>query len=182
MQYSVVLPAAFDMAVIRRRVAERGRLMDDFPGLGFKAYGIRERGVDGSPVNAYAPLYVWHTIAGMNAFLWGDGFAGIRRDFGRPEVLQWPVAGLAAGPAREEVPSVATRSTTPLGVDDDPRAAVEAAVSRMTLRATIPAAHTVVVGMDARRWELVELGLWAQAAPPGTGERFEVLHLSAPGL
>ncbi|SCD81378.1 protein of unknown function, partial [Streptomyces sp. SolWspMP-sol7th] len=54
-QYEITLPADYDMGVIRRRVAVGGHVLDDRPGLGLKAYVIRERGVEGSPVNQYAP-------------------------------------------------------------------------------------------------------------------------------
>ena len=31
---------------------------------------IRERGTDGSPVNQYAPFYLWDAVDGMGRFLW----------------------------------------------------------------------------------------------------------------
>ena len=71
MQYEITLPADYDMTIIRRRVATRGSATDAFPGLGVKAYAIRERGVLGSPVNQYAPFYLWADPAGMNQFLFG---------------------------------------------------------------------------------------------------------------
>lgn len=80
MQYEITLPADYDMEIVRRRVETRGRALDEFPGLGLKAYLIRERGVRDSPVNEYAPFYLWHAVSGMNRFLWGGGgFHGARR-------------------------------------------------------------------------------------------------------
>ncbi len=38
MQYNFVLPADYDMSVIRRRIETRGVSTDGFPGLMFKAY------------------------------------------------------------------------------------------------------------------------------------------------
>lgn len=67
------MPADYDMAIIRSRVATRGSRTDDFVGLGLKAYGIREKGINGSTVNQYAPFYLWATPAGMNDFLFGQG-------------------------------------------------------------------------------------------------------------
>lgn len=99
MQYEITLPADYDMAIIRQRVATKGAMTDDFEGLGLKAYGIRERGVDGSPVNQYAPFYLWASVEGMNQFLWGAGFAGLSRDFGRPIVRQWTGLAFERGPA-----------------------------------------------------------------------------------
>lgn len=68
MQYEITLPADYDMGIVHERVAARGRLLDAFPGLGLKAYLVRERGAD-SPVNQYAPFYLWVTPEGMNSFL-----------------------------------------------------------------------------------------------------------------
>ncbi|HEV2674195.1 MAG TPA: DUF4865 family protein, partial [Aliidongia sp.] len=65
MQYELDLPADYDTTVIRQRVAAKAPLLDDFPGLGLKAYLLRERGVDGAEVNHYAPFYLWASIAGM---------------------------------------------------------------------------------------------------------------------
>ena len=38
MQYRISLPADYDMAVIRDRVARNGQVLDDYEGLGQKAY------------------------------------------------------------------------------------------------------------------------------------------------
>jgi hypothetical protein len=89
MQYEITLPADYDMGIIRHRVATKGALLDTFPGLGLKAYGIRERGADDSPVNQYSPFYVWQSLSGMNSFLWGNGFRGVIESFGRPAVQHW---------------------------------------------------------------------------------------------
>jgi hypothetical protein len=45
MQYRIALPADYDMDIIRRRIAERGHLTDDFPQLSFKAYLYADRSV-----------------------------------------------------------------------------------------------------------------------------------------
>ncbi|MDH6611982.1 hypothetical protein M2164_007617 [Streptomyces sp. SAI-208] len=105
MQYELTLPADYDMRVIRARVARIGHLLDDWEGLGFKTYLMRERGVNGSPVNQYAPFYLWNTVEGMNSFLWGGAFQGLSDDFGRPSVRQWTglayeEGGAAGSPAR----------------------------------------------------------------------------------
>ena len=89
MQYELTLPSDYDMSVIRARVARIGHLLDDWEGLGFKTYLTRERGVNGSPVNQYAPFYLWNTVEGMNSFLWEGAFQGLSHDFGRPSVRQW---------------------------------------------------------------------------------------------
>lgn len=92
MQYSLTLPADYDMGIIRERVRRNGHALDDRAGLALKAYLIRVRGVDGSQVSQYAPFYLWNSPAAMTQFLiGGGGFQNIVRDFGRPPVSQWTV-------------------------------------------------------------------------------------------
>ncbi|WP_209493545.1 DUF4865 family protein [Streptomyces sp. PvR006] len=181
MQYEITLPADYDMGIIRARVATRGHLLDDFPGLGLKAYLVRERG-DASPVNQYAPFYLWATLEGMNSFLWGPGFQGIVHDFGRPVVQHWTGLAYEEGPASGAVPVGATRRRTPLGEGSPPGDAVADAVARHAREARRDGVVASALAIDPRHWELLAFTLWADAeAPVGEGDRFRVLHLSAPG-
>lgn len=182
MQYSVTLPADYDMGVIRARVARVSPVLEDWEGLGLKAYLIRERGVHGSPVNAYAPFYLWHTLGGMNRFLWGGPFQGLSDDFGRPAVHQWTGLAYEEGAAAGSPASVAVirRRSVPDGVviaDFMADAAAEAARLAGEDGAVLAAAV-----VDSRRWEVVHFSLWEQEEPKAEGEVFQVLHLSAPGL
>ncbi|MGW2250421.1 DUF4865 family protein [Kitasatospora sp. NPDC001660] len=181
MQYEITLPADYDMGIIHKRVAERGHLLDAHPGLGLKAYLVRERGRDGSPVNQYAPFYLWRTAEGMNGFLWGPGFRGLSADFGRPVVRHWLGAGLAhEAAAAVDGPTTATRRTVRLPETADPAEAVEQALADLPVHPTL---HTAAVAVDPSRWELLHVALWCGEAPddaPGT--RYRVLHLSRPEL
>ncbi|MEU6985276.1 DUF4865 family protein [Streptomyces sp. NPDC046324] len=181
MQYEITLPADYDMEIIRRRVATRGHLLDDFPGLGLKAYLIRER-ADGSPVDQYAPFYLWTTPEGMNSFLWGPGFQGIVNDFGRPVVQHWTGLAYDEGPAATAVPRTATRRRVRLGDAEAPGAAVAQARARHARVAGGAGVVASALAIDPRRWELLCFTLWAEGAEPpaGAGERFQVLHVSAP--
>ncbi|MEU9040245.1 MULTISPECIES: DUF4865 family protein [unclassified Kitasatospora] len=183
MQYEITLPADYDMGIIRKRVADKGHLLDAYPGLGLKAYLVRERGLQGSPVNQYAPFYLWRTAEGMNSFLWGPAFRGLSADFGRPAVHHWLGAGLAHGgatDARETAPTTATRDTVPLPETADPAEAVERALAELP---THPALHTAAVAVDPSRWELLRFALWHGPAPEDApGARYQVLHLSRPEL
>ncbi|MFF3004799.1 DUF4865 family protein [Kitasatospora sp. NPDC057940] len=194
MQYEITLPADYDLGIIRKRVADKGHLLDAHPGLGLKAYLVRERGRDGSPVNQYAPFYLWRTVEGMNSFLWGPGFRGLSADFGRPAVRHWLGAGLAHGavpdaPATSTSTSTATstattttatRHTVRLSESDDPAEAVERALAELPAH---PALHTAAVAVDPSRWELVRFALWRGPAPDDVpGIRYQVLHLSRPEL
>jgi len=182
MQYEITLPADYDMKIIHHRVATKGPLLDDFAGLGLKAYLIRERGVDASPVNQYAPFYLWNSIAGMNRFLWGPGFRGLCTDFGRPRVWQWTGLAFRHGPAYAATPRAATRRTTVLSPDDDAATVVQEAIGELESWATTPGVHSTAVVVATSRWELVRFTLWEQAADPADGIRYQVLHLSRPGL
>ncbi|MFI5525267.1 DUF4865 family protein [Streptomyces platensis] len=181
MQYAITLPADYDMQIIRDRVRTRGHLLDDFAGLGLKAYGIRERGVDGAPVNQYAPFYLWADPEAMNRFLLGDGFRGVVRDFGRPAVQHWQGLFHRPGPAAGTLPRAFTRRTVTLAGDADAATVIAQAVAGQEELATTEGVHTTALALDPRRWELVHFTLWADNAPSSAGDRYQVLHLSAPG-
>ncbi|MFI8962504.1 DUF4865 family protein [Streptomyces sp. NPDC053493] len=181
LQYEITLPADYDMEIIRKRVATRGHLLDDFPGLGLKAYLMRER-EDGSPVNQYAPFYLWAAPEGMNAFLWGPGFQGIVNDFGRPVVQHWPGVAYAEGPAAAAAPRAATRRREPLPEGVAPADAVTDALARHAREAAADGAVASALAVDPRHWELLSFTLWATGdVPDDAGDRFQVLHLSEPG-
>ncbi|MFF4183272.1 DUF4865 family protein [Streptomyces sp. NPDC001691] len=176
LQYEITLPADYDMEIIRKRVATRGHLLDDFPGLGLKAYLMRERAA-GSPVNSYATFYLWSTAEGMNSFLWGPGFQGLVDDFGRPRVQLLTGLSYQEGPASGAAPAAATRVRVPVPHNVEPaRFVADEAAGE-----TAPGVVASAVAIDPSRWELVRFTLWEQPDPPARGERFQVLHLSQPG-
>jgi uncharacterized protein DUF4865 len=181
MQYEIGLPADHDMRSIERRVATRGAATDDFPHLGVKAYAVRRVGRYGSPVNAYAPFYLWRDPAGLDAFLYGP-FRNITADFGRPPVRHWIGASFTRGPAFGRVPVFATREVRALPDDVDPGEAVA-----QELAAPAPDGerwHSEAVAVDPSRWELVRFVL-ETAVPdriPAGRTPFDVLHASTPHL
>ncbi|PVE04848.1 DUF4865 family protein [Streptomyces scopuliridis] len=179
MQYEITLPADYDMGIIRKRVAEKGPLLDDFPGLGLKAYLIRERG-DDSPVNQYAPFYVWTTHAGMNSFLLGPGFAGIVRDFGRPEVQHGSGLVHLEGPAHASVPRTAVRRRQPVPEGTALSALAEEAVRETERLAGLDGVVCATLALDPRHWELSQFTLWAHDTPRAVGDHYQVLRLSQP--
>lgn len=115
MQYSFTLPADYDMAVIERRIRERGAALDGFPGLQFKTYLYARRDDTEIPSreNLYAPFYLWQDAQSMTRFLTSDGFAALTRDFGWPRIQSWLVvkAPEAAWVRRQ---TVARRVITPI--------------------------------------------------------------------
>lgn len=189
-QYEISLPADYDMGIIRERVADYGHLLDERAGLGMKAYLMREKGVDGSPVNEYAPFYLWNDVGAMSRFLvGGGGFQGIVRDFGRPAVRQWTGVARFAGSGVGEVPRAASRRQVTVPADADgsgnglaewAAGAVEAA-ERLSRRSEV---HSVAVAVDVSHWRLLEFALWESTVPADVSvdERYQVLHLSRPGI
>jgi hypothetical protein len=186
MQYEITLPADYDMGIIRHRVATRGALLDDFAGLGLKAYCIRERGTHGSPVNEYAPFYLWHSIDGMNRFLWGGGgFQGIVADFGRPSVRTWTGAGFALGDTPTTETRTAVRHTEPLPPGIAPDTVVDEAVAELHKRAAAPGVVATAFGINPSSWELVHITLSAEDDPATddpTDIRYQVGHVCSPDL
>jgi Domain of unknown function (DUF4865) len=183
MQYRVTLPTDYDMDVIRTRVATTGALLDAYPGLGVKAFLIREKGVDGATANEYAPFYLWADAAGAASFLWsGVGFPAIVRDFGRPAVQTWVGGTSRRGPAGLDTARSAVRTTTRLDVDTDVVAAAAAADDRCAAAVRAPGTVLAAYGIDPHGWELVEFSLHADRpdADPARSAVFQVLHLSAP--
>ncbi|MGY1606990.1 MULTISPECIES: DUF4865 family protein [unclassified Geodermatophilus] len=180
MQYEITLPADYDMTIIRRRVATRASGTDAFPGLGVKAYAVRERGVLGSPVNQYAPFYLWADAAGMNQFLFGPPFAGLSADFGRPVVRHWTGVAFQPGPARAATPTAATRTTSSLPADVPVADAVDAALADLAAEQATSGLHSCALVVDPATWEMVRFRLWAEQPAEGWGQRYQVLHVSAP--
>ncbi|MFD7922003.1 DUF4865 family protein [Streptomyces sp. NPDC059740] len=191
MQYSVALPADYDMDVIRARVRTRGHLLDGLLGLLWKAYGIRERDRDSSPVNAYAPFYLWSDPGAMGDFLAGPGFGQVVRDFGRPQVRHWTGLGFLPGPGADGEPVAARRRVMRLAADRDPGAAIGEARAGAERLAGAAGVFGTALGLDPYTWELVHYTLWtvgaqeatADPAPAGAPDQwYRVLHFSRPGL
>jgi hypothetical protein len=185
MQYEITLPADYDMQIIRDRVATRGSMTDDFAGLRTKAYLMRS----GSPVNAYAPFYLWDDVDAMGSFLWGGrGFGGILRDFGRPTVQTWAGIAFERGTAH---PAFATKETFTLDESDDPADALEALRGTFEQRVS-NGVYLSALAIDPRTWQAViftltnvitdELRSIGNFGPydRGTVTEYEVLHVSEP--
>ncbi|MFB9904441.1 DUF4865 family protein [Allokutzneria oryzae] len=181
MQYEITLPADYDMEIIRTRVATRGHLLDAFPGLGLKAYCVRERGVDGSPVNQYAPFYLWAAASGQREFLFGPGFRGLSVDFGRPVVQQWTGVTALSGPDHGAFPHTATKHTEVIAPDADLTDLIEQSTEDTRRLAATPGVHTTALAVNPHGWELLRFTLWT--TPPAVdGVHYQVHHLSTPHL
>ncbi|MFF4586225.1 DUF4865 family protein [Streptomyces sp. NPDC001388] len=181
MQYELTLPADYDTGIVHARVSRVGHLLDDWPGLGLKAYLLRERGTHGSPVNQYAPFYLWNTVEGMNAFLWGGGFQGLSEDFGRPVARQWTGLAYEEGVASGSAARFAVRLRRPVPDGAVLGEAAGEAVAEAGRLAREDGAVLAAAAVDTSRWETVHFSLWEHDTPKADGDLFQVLHLSAPG-
>lgn len=192
MQYELTLPADYDMRAFRARAAAAFPILDDRAGLAWKAYVIRDRGVDGSPVNQYAPFFVWHDAGAMAEFLVGGaGLERIIRLLGRPAVHHWTGLATVAGPARAVAPRAASRRIITLPADPDPddtglglAERVEREIAAVRALGRREGVHTATLALDPRHWQLVRFVLWQDAVPADehATERYENLYLCAPDL
>ncbi|GAA2221471.1 DUF4865 family protein [Streptomyces nogalater] len=181
LQYEFTLPADYDTGLVRARVARVGHVLDDWDGLGVKAYVMRERGVNGSSVNQYGPFYLWHTMEGMNRFLWDGAFQGPVDDFGRPVVRQWTGLAFEEGTASASAPGYAVRRRQPVPEGVELASFMADAVAETGRLAAADGAVLAAAAVDTRAWEVVHFSLWEHDGPKADGDLFEVLHLSAPG-
>lgn len=180
MQYSVTLPADYDMEIIARRIRERGPLMNGFPGLGFKAFLVARRsdGACPSATNLYAPFYLWRRPEGMADFLSGPGFAALSGDFGRPSVKIWTPWHAMLGEVLSEA-QFALRLVMPIGPEAD-LGALRRAEGRWAEDAMAKGAVAAVSAFDPGAWALVRFGLWRQppVASPNGAQLYEVGHVA----
>src|SRR5579883_2523197 len=175
MQYSFVLPADYDMAIIDRRIAERGASTDNFPKLKFKAYLSARRGEDG-PENLYAPFYLWSEPEGLSDFLGGPGFEALTQAFGWPSVKTWIVWGAEVSPAIGEA-KFATReilATPPFARLGEARRRESDQAERDVAAGALAAA----AGFEPTTWTQVRFRLWRERPPAAAGQLYRVGHMS----
>jgi hypothetical protein len=181
-QYTIKLPADYDMEIIRDRVRSGGPKFDLVKGLAFKAFLITERS-RGATANRYSPFYVWHDTPAANAFLYGDGFAGLEASFGRPRIEHWiglDVAIGSDGPARS-----ATREDVVIRDRESLADVRHRELEWLHTRGEDPRGlHVAAVALDPQRWTMVRFAAWNTPAGAqtsrGPGTAYEVLHLSLP--
>jgi len=183
MQYRIGLPADYDMDIIRRRIAERGHLTDDFPHLAFKTYLYNDRHAAdaGGGENLYAPFYLWHNGDGMNTFLAGPGFAAVVASFGRPIVRTWSVWRAETAPDLSAA-QYATREIAPIprhtalaALRSEEETGVQKDVKRGALAA--------INAFDPTSWTLMRFRLWPHSVDRPEGDDADVYaigHISQP--
>ncbi len=96
LEYHWDLEDRFNAEALRGRVAERGPLFDDLPGLRAKAFLIDEGR------RRFGGFYLWESAADAERFLASDLFASSCASLGTPEVRRYEVPGIV-GPAGEAI-------------------------------------------------------------------------------
>ena len=181
MQYSLALPADYDMGVIDRRIADRAHATDGFPGLALKAYlHARKQGVPSSSDNLYAPFYLWHTTEGMNEFLCGPGFLGLTQSFGWPSVRTWLVWHAEIAPDVAQA-RYAVRETVPIAPHADLVSLRRAESERSRERSSNPGVLASAAGFEPTSWSLVRFQLSSTmpgAPADGQSQIYGVGHVS----
>lgn len=178
MQYSFTLPADYDMAIIRQRIADKGHMLDHFDGLLLKSYLHAERGASSSE-NLYAPFYVWRDSAAMQRFLGSEGFANLAKAFGWPSIRVWPVWDAYLSPEARHA-RFASRDIQPIASYAALDAEREA--SRESLQHDIErGALAAVSAFEPTTWTRVAFRLWDEArTTPRAGQWYAVGHVSQP--
>jgi hypothetical protein len=183
MQYSFSLPADYDMAIIDRRIAEKGPLLDNLPNLKFKAYlTARKDDETSSRENLYAPFYLWNQEDGLNDFLCGEGFAGLTRSFGWPMIKTWIVWQAHLSGAVPEA-RFATREMRVM--------AAHSSLSELRKRESEEAFNEVEKGgalasisaFEPTSWTRIRFRLWGEPrrlTPDADVQAFRIGHLSLP--
>ncbi|MBN6104020.1 DUF4865 family protein [Xanthomonas sp. CFBP 8703] len=182
MQYSIALPADYDMAIIQRRIADKGPLLDGLPGLVFKAYLSADRAdrALSSHSNLYAPFYLWRDAEAMRDFLAGAAFRALTASFGRPAVQLWTVCAAhlhadlrGARYARREIVAIPDADALDtLGDHATERARDDLAAGALA----------AVSAYEPHGWNLLRLRLWRDLPPPApdVGQAYAVGHVSMP--
>jgi len=180
MNYQLTLPRSADMEELRARIPAIGQRFDGLPGLGFKAFLFRKQGENGSPVNQYAPFYLWTDQNAAQRFLWeGGGFDGVVGAYGRPVVQTWLGVRVAFGAAIDTAPTWAVRHVEHVregrGLED----LVTEVSDRVDERAQGAAVHSVAFALDPRTWTTIEFTLLtARPEDALDDEVYEVPYLS----
>jgi hypothetical protein len=183
MQYSFTLPADYDMATIDRRIRDKGPLLDNLPGLRFKAYLSSRKGdsTTGADENRYAPFYVWSQDEALSDFVCGPAFAGLTGAFGWPQIRTWMVwkAELtqtirkARFATRQIIAITAHAPLADLRREDS--IAAQSDVSEAGALAS-------VAGFEPTNWTRVRFQLWRDLPVrlPADAQVYDVGHVSAP--
>lgn len=185
MNYSITLPADYDMTIVRERVARLGPTMDTYEHLAFKAFLMTEAGKDGNTENRYAPFYLWHSEQGIHTFLSGEGFRGLTHSFGWVPVRTGIVHHYQEGNLNCR-PTYATYEQVSIAPHTDISTLWHAEEQLQAALLLSPHAYLTLVSFDPTSWTLVRFTLWDRVPEEeqvrSSVQCLTLLHLAAPRL
>ncbi|WP_024506626.1 DUF4865 family protein [Bradyrhizobium sp. ARR65] len=179
--YGHRLPANYDIALIRKRAAERGHLFDAVPELHFKAFLLRERGQFGAIASEYSSLYLWRQGQGFRNFLVEGRYKSVTDSFGRAAIETRVALDARKGSGRAARFLYKQEQDIPL--DADLTSAFAAEIERNHAVAQEPGTVAAAVGVDVQNWKFTRV-LLSEHAPNGDkgGVAYQVLYLAKPLL
>lgn len=191
LQYSFSLPDDFAMSSIRGRVEAKRHLFDNYPGLVWKAWLLRERGVEGATDHRYAPLYLFNATAALTEFLSGPLYQAVTDTYGWVQ----PAGGVLMNCAPGDGTSTPVLGHAELQLGGNAPSSCSIHTHALTSHATLAelaqkqshnAAYVSVWMLDISALVAREYRFWAASAGELDGERragavtFEVAALSTP--
>ncbi|MBW0445194.1 DUF4865 family protein [bacterium M00.F.Ca.ET.228.01.1.1] len=180
-QYEHRLPSDYDMTQIRERGRTRGLVWADAQGLAFKAFALRERGLQGGAHNAYTSIYLWLADEAAAEFVTGPRFKSVIESFGRPPIQTWLPIDARIGRSAQALSIYREDVALPEGTDLSALREIE--IDRNARIADGDDIVAAMVGLDMQNWRLARFTLSAaplRAVQVGIG--YEIAYLAAPGL
>lgn len=180
--YTHRLPADYDLNIIRRRAAERGKLWDATPRLHFKGFLLREAGQLGAIGHSYSSLYLWQDDQGLRDFLLQNKYRTVTDSFGRADIDTRIVLDARRGTGKEARYAQTEEIDIPLDQDLGQAYAQELDHNRAVAAQTGVVA--AAVGVDTTTWRITRIALREshQEDAPKHAVTYEVLHLAKPLL
>jgi hypothetical protein len=179
-QYAHRLPADYGMERIRQRAATRGPEWDSYPGVAFKAFLVRERGIHNASGNVYSSLYLWKEAGALSSFLTSDGFRNVIATFGRPEIETWFVLDSAFKQAASPRLVQKTEEILAPGTDLTELAKHETRQNRNRIEDR--GIFAAISAIDTRAWRIARFILSGGEPYSRQGIVYEVAYFARPGL
>jgi hypothetical protein len=178
MQYTIRLPADYDISQIHERVNQRSLLFDALPGLAHKSFLLSEN------EKIYAPFYIWDNVGEARRFLLDDLFKGVISTFNRPRVRTWMVLDQGIG-NQEMVPTFAQIEADTIPPEENLEVMYRREREHMLAQLSNPNLSYYAIALDSDRWELIRYSLWKNrhaASRPSADvtQTYDVLHVSTP--
>lgn len=176
LQYAFLLSGDFDMDAIRTRIAAKRHLLDQLPGLCWKAWLMSEPKAHLRQPKTYAPLYLFDATPPLVSFMTGPLYKGVTDSFGWTMPFQGP--WIAPKPIHILDAKSCSLHNSPLLPRDDLTSVLELATG------TDPAEIAHVQMLDISRMCIRTYRFWSVAAEQVSSTDaqiiYDVVAVSAP--